>query len=556
MRTHSSRFPLAELIVASIALAIGIYGQLPAFTNPYVLVDDFRQHLYWMRQFRDSALFQDDLLTEYAKHYQPWGFIFLYYVLSPIADPLVISKVLPLALFVLSSFYLFKLVRHIAGGYAGFLASLIFMTTFTYLDRISGGLPRSFGFPLLIIFLYYLTKKEYLKSSLLLVLQCLFYPTLFFISALTYLFMWIKVRHRKIRLDHSFPKAIFFILGVLLGASLLYGKHLLTPHSLIGNLVTREQMVNHPEYYESGRYPVFPTAPLPQEIGRNIRRGLFTSRLLRKNPVVDTLRAAKLRNVISIVLVLFFFFVLGRMKLYFPQELFALFLASVAMYQISDLFLLKLFIPRRYLEYSIPLLSLIAFAMMVGGGIGKIKRVRLRRSLQIAGIVLVALLNFDIDAKAMFVDLSSYADLYRYLGTLSRETVIAAPPELADGIPTFSRRKVFIQYELSHPFFDRYWEVVKKRTSDFFDAYYSKNLSSLYQFCQENKIEYLVVDKKHFTEEYLTSGKIYFEPFNTSLKKMIGKRRDFALSRIPEKDKLFAKGDLFVIPKESLKSKQ
>lgn len=544
---------LPELLVLLAALAVGIYGELPALTHPYVIADDVKQATYWMRQFRDPSLFPNDLLTEYTKNYQPWGVVALYYLLSPFFDPLVTSKILPLILFPLSSLFLFKWVERLANRYAGFLAGLLFMTTSTYLETIVGGFGRSFGFLLLILFLYELAREKYLNSSLLLVLQSLFYPVLFFVSALTGLLLLIEIRDRRIQFAPSFPKAAFLILGILLSLSLLGAKQLLSPHALIGRIVTRGEMLHHGEYYENGRTKVLPTEPLLQEIGRNIRRGFLTSPFVRKNPVVDRLRAAHLQDTASFLAVLFLLFGFFRMKLRFPKELFALFLASALMYKISDLFLFQLFLPSRYLEYSIPLISLIIFSMAAGVGIGKIKGEELRKSAQIAGILIFSFLNFDIEANALSVNLSSYAGLYRYLKTLPKETLIAAHPDLADGIPAFAQRKVFIQHKLSHPFFGRYWAVVKKRTFDFFKAYYSKNSLSLYQFCRENKIDYLVVDKKYFTEAYLGREKIYFEPFGSYLKKRIGKRKDFALNHVLERDKLFSQDDLFVISRESLK---
>jgi len=65
----------------------------------------------------------------------------------------------------------------------------------------------------------------------------------------------------------------------------------------------------------------------------------------------------------------------------------------------------------------------------------------------------------------------------------------------------------------------------------------------------------LVVDKKHFTEDYLSKNRIYFEPFHSHVKEMIKDRKDFALRHIPAKDQVFAKDDLFVIHRESLRPK-
>jgi hypothetical protein len=56
------------------------------------------------------------------------------------------------------------------------------------------------------------------------------------------------------------------------------------------------------------------------------------------------------------------------------------------MYQLSDLLLLKLFIPTRYVEYSIPIITLVIQALGVGALVRMIRRPSLRK---LAGIILI-----------------------------------------------------------------------------------------------------------------------------------------------------------------------
>jgi hypothetical protein len=541
-----------EWLVAFLAGAIGIYSQLPALSNPYTVGGDFRGTFYWIRQLHDNTLFPNDFLTEHYRYFQQWGVVGIYYGLSFLIEPLVISKILPIFLLALSSFYLFKLVRHFANPYGGFLAAVLFMTSFTYLDRIAGGVAGSFSFPLLIVFLYYLAKKDYLKASFLLILQVLFYPVIFFISAITYFSMFIKIGNRKISFDPSSPKVAFFVLGVFLSISFFYGKYVLVPKPFPDRLVTRSEMIGQPEYYEGGRNRLLPVLPLSKELGRNIRRGLFTRKFLRENPLIDTLRTAELRGVATFMIVAFLLIFLWKVGFSFPQELFSLFLASIAMYRLSDWLLPRLYYPSRYLEYSLPLMTLILFAAAVGKGMERLRSLPIRKLLQIVTAGVLVFFNCDL-GRATSVNMSSYADLYSYLRTLPKNALIAAHPELAAGIPTFAMRKVFIHDEAADLLSHRYWKMFKKRTSDFFDAYYAEGPSSVYQFCKENQIDYLVVNEKHFEDDYLNRGQIYFEPFNTYVKKRVGGRAGFALREVPDGSKLFSKNGLFVVHCESLR---
>ena len=549
---NKKKYMHIEFLVIFLAIALAIKYQLPVLTNYYIINDDVRQHIYWMQQFHDSDLFKNGLLTEYAKRYQPWGFIFLYYLLSFIIDPITISRILPIVLFAISSLYLFKLVEYITDSYAGFLAVLVFMITPTYMDRMLGGLPRAFGYPFMILFLYYLIKKEYLKSSLILVLQSLFYPMIFFVSAITYMLTFIKIENKKISLHKFFAKRNFFIYAMCISAFILCAKYILNRNTSIGTAVTRKQMIGDPVYYKGGRYPVLPTPPLLRELAVNVDKSISFPRWpwSRKMILVKS-KIVKGSLMLSIVIFLFAFGIFRRKSL-LPLEIFFLFLSSVLMFIIADSLLLKLFLPSRYLKYSIPIISLIAYSIIVYLLITQLKNARVRNVLKIIVFVFV-LLSYNVKQNFRFADMSRYKDLYKYLNSLPKDVMIAAPPRLADGIPAFAQRKVFINYELSHPFYGKYWEVIKERTVKFFNAYYSEDPLFIYNFCEENNIDYLVVSKSQFTKRYIMRDNIYIAPFSAYIRDIAKSRRNFVLKHIPEKNKLFIKGDTFVIKKDVLK---
>lgn len=173
------KFLHAEWLIVITALAIGIYAYYPSLVNHYVIADDIRICTYWVGQFYDKGLFQDDLLTEYAKYHEPWGFHALYFLVSWLIDPILFGTILSIGLLALAAFYLYKLGNDLVGRFGGLLAALTFLVTPLYVGRMAGGIPRSFGYPLLIMFLYYLIKRYYWKTAVVLILQCLFYPLVF-----------------------------------------------------------------------------------------------------------------------------------------------------------------------------------------------------------------------------------------------------------------------------------------------------------------------------------------------------------------------------------------
>lgn len=531
-----------EFLVVLLAVIIAVNSQFLGFFNKYRIVDDTRQHLYWMRQFHDKDLFKNDLLTECSKSYQPWGIVFLYYALSFIADPMVVSKFLPIILFAVSSLYVFKLTKYATTTYIGFLTALVFMATPFYLGKMTGGLSRGFGFLLLIVFLYCLIKKDYQKSSLIMALQCLFYPTIFFLSIITYLFTFINFKHWGIFVDKSVLKNKPFIFSMFIGIIILLAEWLFFRSQFLNSVVTRQQIIGNPEFYSEGRYQIMPTPHLLPVIFKNMAIGIFISK-----PLFWEI-------IIIFILILFLTPEKFMRKIFFPSELVFLFLSGVLMYIVSDLVLMKLYLPIRYIECSVPLVTSIMLGIGIGQLVERIKYTGSRKIFKIVIIVLIAL-NVNIKNRSFcLMDASKNKGLYEYLSSLPEDAMIAATPSLADNIPTFSQRKVFINYELSQPIFDKYWKIIKKRTYNFFDAYYSKDLLHVYKFCERNQIDYLVIDKTHFTKQYLMRRWLYFEPFNSYIKEIVKNRSHFALDNIPDKDKLYIEDSIFVIKKDTLKN--
>ena len=180
---------------------------------------------------------------------------------------------------------------------------------------------------------------------------------IFLVSISTYVLSFIGIQNRKIQFEKSLPKIICLLVTIIICFSVLLTKYVFFKNPQIGKTVTRQQMIGNPEFYEYGRNPVLPIKPISREISQNIARGSFFLSILAEN--------------ISVFLSMFIFLValgfliyetiIGKLKI--PTEILMLFLASIILFYIADYFLLKLFRPARYLEYSMPLISLIIISV-------------------------------------------------------------------------------------------------------------------------------------------------------------------------------------------------
>jgi len=267
-----------------------------------------------------------------------------------------------------------------------------------FLEVMVGGHPRAFAYPLLIAFLYYLTKKAYAKAALLFVLQSLFYPILFFISGLTYAFTSLESLRKGPFLGRYSTSIVYFGLAIIVSSAVLLSKYVVSYNPAIGTVVDRSQMLNKPEFYAEGRAEILPQPPLHRTI-RNLLLYPFMS-IIKEYP--DAIRKVnkKVLNfetvslVVPLVLLLVLLWVAAeiiRGKIIIGKEIFYLFVSGVIMYEVADFLLLKLFEPIRYLQYVVPLVTVIILSVLVGHLLDRLPRNGIRTAFKVGLMVLVCL---------------------------------------------------------------------------------------------------------------------------------------------------------------------
>lgn len=130
-------------------------------------------------------------------------------------------------------------------------------------------------------------------------------------------------------------------------------------------------------------------------------------------------------------------------------------------------------------------------------------------------------------------------NIYEFVGSLPKDTILAGDPVIMSGIPLFSQRSVLFRDLMpnshpSAPIFIR----------DFFDAQYAESSNVVLDFCQRYQISYLVVDSREFTSDYLDRKEFFYQPYNDEIVAMVAGRSNFVL---PQLEPVFASGPYEVI---------
>ena len=542
-----------KLSVFLFAAAVALNSQFLSYLSPYIINDDVRQHTWWMRQFQNKSLFNGDLMAIYAKNMQPWGILALYYPLSFLIDPIIVGKILPPVLFGVSAVYFYKIMKQVSkDDIAAILGTCVYSITPFFLRQMVGGHARAFAFPLMIMFIFYFLKKDYLRAFILIVMQSCFYPMAAVLCGFTYFFSFIGTRKGGLFFDINKKKIIFFIMAFVISASALFGKQVLSYAPEVGSPVSRNEAIDKVEFYNE-TWPLLPTPSISSELEINLEKGIFIFRSFRKKAIMKDLHSVlqDKRAFFIVLLLIGVGLIVLRKVIRIPKVLYYLFLSGMFMYKVADIFFLKLYSPRRYLEYSAPLVSVFILVFVVSGLISVIRDPRVRRFLQV-GCFAFVFLNFNISSNEALIDMSENKELYSYLESIPEGAVVGGHPELVDGVPTFSKRKVFIAKDMSVPLFGNYWETVKKRTFDLFTAYYSDDPAEIYELCRNNNIDYLIVDRRHYDDEYIAEG-VYFEPFNSFVIDIVKNKKEYFLEEISDEYKNYNAGDVFVVAVEKLK---
>jgi len=524
--------PKDLIIVAILSAALFVFAHRQAWTDPYVVNDDVRQQIYWMQKWQDPSLFQSDPLSEYARMYVPWGVQGIYRLASPLWDPLTFSKVLPGLLFVFLAGCFFQIGGTIKDRQLAWITVGVFWLMPFFLDRLSGGLARSFGTPLLALFLLFWLTRRPMAMGITLLAQALLIPYIFLVSATAVLGAWAFGHARNSDLRPPFPSTPVHVSLILLSAGLVFWMGHAFNAGEFGPLVGRSEVVNHPEFGPSGRYFVEPF--------RYVIPELFVFPIGRIAPFQELgLVWGVVGCLLTVVLVLAG---LRRLDRVVEKANITPFIhigaAALFLFTMGHLFLMKMFVPSRYLEYPVHILYCLVMALGIrnliqglGGTIFTSRSLKKGGGLALLLSLVVVASGLRLDGTGLY-DYSSYRPLYDALAGTPKSGLFAGHPVLMDNIPTFAGRRALVTFELSHPWSRGLWERLKPTTEALFEAYYAEDLSTVLAFCETYGVDYLIVDDRHFTPAFLAESP-YFAPFDDHIRRMTRTRDTFCLLEDP-----------------------
>lgn len=527
----------AAVVSLLLGAGFGVYHQTPHFWSPLVCNDDARQQLYWMDRFHNPALFQNDIVVDYAAHYVSAGVKAVFWVATFFAPAIPAGKCIAVALFALLGYWCYRIGEKLLGPGAGLAAAILVVTSVPVADRVVGGNPRGFMYPLLAAWLCYLLRGEHWKLAGVAVASALFYPMAFVLAVPVWVLDAAGFDGWRPRLDLTKKRWLPTLIGLGAGGLALVGPYAV-PDSRFGPLADRQRVMNDPAFRKGGRFAEVLGSGNESAVSDVIdaagtplgRRGRWEGESwMRRNAAWQTGALAALVVV---------WIALAALRIAPLPKAFAwLAASSVLTYGLAWLLVFRLFVPTRYVQFSLPLLVLLGMALTVAG---PLRRWRDWRLATMANVALAAALAYGLSQprpRVPVINNTGTGFWTQIEKIVPVDAVIAGHPTYLDSLGAFARRKAFMPDELAHPAYTTYYhEVVTKRINATFDALFAESPEEVLRFARENHVDYLLFG----TKDLARGGQAYIEPFNRRLAALMQDGRPRCLLSVPRERVLTA----------------
>lgn len=528
-------------------------GLQQAFSSEYVVQDDARQHVFWMMRFLDPNFFPNDLIADYFQSIAPLGYKTIYQIAANLGiDPFFFNKILPIFLSALATIYCFYLSLEILPiSVTAFISSLILNQNIWFKDDLISATPRAFIYPLLLAFLYYLSRRSLLPCLIAIALIGIFYPQSIFLCCGMLILQLIKWE-KGFRLSQNRQDYRFCFLGLGVAFLIMFPYALST--SEFAPTITVAQAKQLPEFLPGGRSEFFKenlfdfflfgerSGIFPRNIYQPliICTGLFLPLLLRFPDLFPL--TERINSKVFLLLQLLF--------------------VSLGMFVLAHLFLFKLHLPNRYTAYSLRIILALSAGITISSLVDGVlywasqrkKLSKIKQSVALIFTIFVTvILLFYPHFTSKFPDANYVVGeapaLYEYFQKQPKDIVIASLADEANNLPTFSRRSLLVGREYAIPYHWGYYNQFRQRVIDLIQSQYSSDREKVKNFIRTYKVDFFLLDKNAFTTAYLEENKWIqqYQPAATDAKQQLEKGEIPLVAKTLDRCSTFEKNNLVVL---------
>lgn len=533
-------------ILAALALAASLFSYLGAWwssyeralTDPAVQTDDARTALFAFHRYgADNALADDPIANEMIV-YQPPAFRLIYWLTVPMIGLLAAAKVaqgLCLLIIVAGAVVLWRSRR--AGAATAAIFLFLMLRDGFVMDRVGGGLPRSFGFPVMALWFAGALAHSTWTRRVACGLAALTYP-----SALA-MVLGAEGFYALRRLGRpgwatALRRAKQYAIVVAASAA-LFAPTVIFGSSDGGPVHTLAQAENEPAFGRAGRLYLLPLGDPGVNFGKQLSHSF--------RPYGDgpwlSLQEAMLPRADEVTTIFFaLMFLLPLLGLTpIPGAVVAFVGASLTIYALSVVFAFRLYSPERYYSYGMHMTA-IGLATSTLGLLLPRLRYSLRQPVRNAlGAVTIFFLFVWLGVgaprtpMAMTINYNSKAPLWEFIKELPQDIRIASFISDGDDIPLFAKRANNGGYETMQPWLTGSWARQLTRAQDTLRAFYTSDPEELFDYAEKYKVTHLLVNRTRYRSDFVKRART-FQPLSSFSNELLSDRNvnRMVLANVPE----------------------
>ena len=526
-------------------------GNHDVLWDPMLQPDDARTALFPFHRYDAGSPLADDPIANEMLEYQPYAHRLLFRITVPFVGLLAATKIVQALLFSVIAFGGIVLATSRRAGLgAGLLFTFLFIHDISVQERVLGGLPRGFGFPVCALWLAgALSRRTWVRHTAA-VIAALTYPTgLAMVIGAEGVYAvrglarpgWATLLRRLRRFG-----ILVAACAALLSPAILFGM------SDGGPIHTLEQANAEPAFGKSGRLRVLPFDEPSKAFGDAL---LDTFRPLGTSPTPafkEFVEAHEAEIQVALIALLLAFVFLRAAAA--PTPVAAFLIASLTLYALSRGFAFKLYSPERYYSIGMRVVGLGLVAATLGFVAPRLAlglRQPLRAFVATAAIGLMWMgLGNGVREPQMGYDVDYRRDekLWDFIRTMPLDTRIATHLLDGDNIPLFGQRANTGGFETLQPWLTKSWARQKARAEDTFRALYATQREDVLAFAKKYRVTHFMVNESRYRDDFVARARSV-EPLTTFTRTLLSgrQRADFVLANPPPEAVIFRYGNKKIV---------
>jgi hypothetical protein len=555
LRSLLSAKPLdwAQAASAALVLALFLYwfrrwyhGNEPALFDPLLHADDAHTAIFPFHRYTAGAPLADDPIATEMLEYQPYAYRWLFRLFMPFGGVLLATKFMQAVLFGIILIAGLVIARSPRGGLgAGLLFSFFFIHDQYVQNRILGGLPRGFGFPVVSLWIAGAIAGRPKVRWAAALLGALSYPTalamvlasegIYALRRLGRPGWWTTLRRLR---NYAILVAAC---GALLAPAVLFGM------SDGGPIHTLEQAKREPAF--SGRLKILPFGDPGKEFGTTLSQ-VYSSHREGESPYphikedFDKHGGELAVAMLALFILLPIFGLTGNIG-----AVTAFIAANLVLYALSRFFAFHLYSPERYYSVGMRAGALALAAASIGLVAPSLRhhwRYLVRNLASAAMLVFVWVAIGDgvrNPPMGVDVDYRLEAPLWDFIKKLPKSTRVASHIMDGNEIPLFTARATNGTSETIQPWLTLSWKRQKTRAQDTLSAMYATKRETVLSFAKKYRVSHLLVNRNRYHQDFRSKTKS-FEPFTSFANQLVSgvKLSDLVLEKVPAEAIVFKKG--------------